>query len=149
MKTDHLIMFNCRTEAGCSRIHKHMQAVPRPTEFTLFPDKEGPDFQRLGRQGKISADLSYSLLGTHKSLCTEAQAAWQSSFKGTSEYFPHNMVLTKRWNMVFPRRKAEVQGAGADATGMMGMVWVTNDNQMDHWKAFGPVKVLAELGIAR
>jgi ATP adenylyltransferase/5',5'''-P-1,P-4-tetraphosphate phosphorylase II len=158
MKTDHFIMFNCGTEAGCSRFHKHMQVIPRPTEFTLFPDKEGLDsravpfmyyIKRLGGQGKTSADLSYSLLETYKSLCTEAQAAWQSSIEGTSEYFPHNMVLTQRWIMVFPRRKAEVQGAAANAAGMMGMVWVTNDNQMDHWKAFGPVKVLAELGIAR
>lgn len=157
MKTDHFIIFNCGTEAGCSRLHKHMQVIPRPTGFTLFPDKEDLDssatpfmyyIKRLDSQGKTSSDLPYSLLETYKRLCTEAQAAWQSSVSETSEYFPHNMVLTQRWIMVIPRRKAEVQGASANAAGMMGMVWVTNDNQLDQWKAFGPVKVLAELGVA-
>jgi ATP adenylyltransferase/5',5'''-P-1,P-4-tetraphosphate phosphorylase II len=157
MKTDHFIIFNCGPEAGCSRIHKHMQVIPRPTDFTLFPDKEGLDLsavpfkyyiKRLSGQGKTSANLPYSLLETYKSLCTEARAAWQSSAKGKSEYLPHNMVLTKRWILVLPRRKCEVNGASANAAGMMGMVWVTNENQMDHWKEFGPAKVLAELGIA-
>lgn len=158
LRNEHFIMFNCGGEAGCSRQHKHMQVIPCSEGFTLFPDQEGLNpkdipfkhyIRRLDQEKDYSTDgKSSSLLEMYENLCKEARVAWQASGAAPTTYFPHNMMLTKRWMMVVPRRRAATQGASANAAGMMGMVWVTNAEQMARWKKYGPVKVLAELGVA-
>ncbi|OQV01041.1 hypothetical protein CLAIMM_06458 [Cladophialophora immunda] len=40
---EHFVMFNCGSEAGCSRLHKHMQVIPCSEGLTLFPDLETRD----------------------------------------------------------------------------------------------------------
>ncbi|OAP65495.1 hypothetical protein AYL99_01467 [Fonsecaea erecta] len=152
---EHFVMFNCGNEAGCSRSHKHMQVIPCSDGFELFPDLETLDpegiafsyfVQRL--QPEVQETLD-SLLPVYQWLRHEAHAVWRTCSEDTLDYFPHNMVLTKRWMMVIPRRKVAVQGASANAAGMMGMVWVTNTQQVEQWQRLGLTKVLAELGVAR
>ncbi|KIW89483.1 uncharacterized protein Z519_09639 [Cladophialophora bantiana CBS 173.52] len=151
---EHFIMFNCGNEAGCSRLHKHMQVIPCLDGFTLFPDVEGLDpesvpFRYFIRRIEPGTDGALdSLLPIYERLRNEAYEAWQAYTGDTLDYFPHNMMLTKRWMMVVPRRRvAAAQGATANAAGMMGMVWVTNTQQMDRWQQPGPAQVLAELGV--
>ncbi|KIW27876.1 uncharacterized protein PV07_07574 [Cladophialophora immunda] len=151
---EHFVMFNCGSEAGCSRLHKHMQVIPCSEGLTLFPDLETRDpegipfryfIQRLQPEAEGTLD---SLLPMYERLRDEALAVWQTCSGDTPGYFPHNMMLTKRWMMVVPRRRVAVQGASANAAGMMGMIWVTNTQQMEQWQKLGPAKVLAGLGVA-
>jgi ATP adenylyltransferase len=151
---EHFIMFNCGNEAGCSRLHKHMQVIPCSKDLTLFPDQDGLEpadvpFKYFVRRIDSSTQaLPDRLHAMYHSLHREALQAWQSFSKTTTlEYFPHNVMLTKRWIMVVPRRRAEIAGASANAAGMMGMVWLTNPQQLDKWKEYGPARVLEELGV--
>ncbi|OAG38800.1 hypothetical protein AYO21_06995 [Fonsecaea monophora] len=151
---EHFIMFNCGNEAGCSRLHKHMQVIPCSDGLTLFPDLEAlnPEnipfryfIQPLQPEAESTLD---SLLPVYERLRNEAYTVWQRCSGDTLSYFPHNMMLTKRWMMVVPRRRVAVQGASANAAGMMGMVWMTNTQQLEQWQKLGPAQVLAELGVA-
>ncbi|OCT52931.1 putative phosphorylase [Cladophialophora carrionii] len=150
---EHFVMFNCGNEAGCSRLHKHMQVIPYSTDVTLFPDQAGLNpmdipFKYFIRPIDSSIHASPGRLhAIYCSLHGEALQAWQSCTETTLEYFPHNVMLTKRWIMVVPRRRAAFQGASANAAGMMGMVWLTNPRQLDRWKEIGPSRVLEELGV--
>lgn len=158
LKSRYFVIFNCGHEAGCSRLHKHMQVIPYPDTTTLFPDRQSLDpgdipfkyyVKRFDdRQDSPAAKLSGALIENYENLCEVAYEAWQASTTGFLTYFPHNVVLTKGWIMVIPRRRAEMQGASANAAGMMGMVWVTASQQLDCWKIHGPLKILSELGVA-
>jgi len=158
LKSRYFVIFNCGREAGCSRLHKHMQVIPYAEKLTLFPDRQPLDpgdvpfkyyIERLDdQQDSPAANFSRALIEKYENLCGVAHEAWQASTTGLLAYFPHNVVLTKRWIMVIPRRRAEMQGASANAAGMMGMVWVSTSQQLDCWKIHGPLNILAELGIA-
>ncbi|EXJ60268.1 hypothetical protein A1O7_04420 [Cladophialophora yegresii CBS 114405] len=150
---EHFVMYNCGSEAGCSRLHKHLQVIPCSNGLTMFPEQHGLDpmdipFKYFIRPIDSSTHASPGRLhAMYQTLHGEAQQAWQSCTETTLEYFPHNVMLTKRWIMVVPRRRAAFQGASANAAGMMGMVWLTNAQQLDKWKEIGPARVLEELGV--
>jgi ATP adenylyltransferase/5',5'''-P-1,P-4-tetraphosphate phosphorylase II len=150
---EHFIMFNCGSEAGCSRLHKHLQVIPCSEDFPLFPDQDELDpsevpFQYfIHRVDSTKEETAEDMLATYEDLRQQAFQAWQSAMGTTKDYFPHNMMLTKRWMMVVPRRRSAFQGASANAAGMMGLVWVTSQDQADKWTEARPTKVLEELGV--
>jgi ATP adenylyltransferase/5',5'''-P-1,P-4-tetraphosphate phosphorylase II len=59
----------------------------------------------------------------------------------------HNVVMVKEWIIVIPRTSKGVDGCGANGLGMMGMVWVKDQEERDCWTKFGPSKYLIQLGI--
>lgn len=135
-----------------------MQVIPYSEGHSLFPDMEHLNpkdipfkyyIKRLDDQNaSVTSKTPENLREIYDNLCKEAQRAWQATTSDASDHLPHNMVLTKNWIMVIPRRRAGTQGASANAAGMMGMVWVTKQQELDCWTTYGPVKVLAELGVA-
>lgn len=63
---------------------------------------------------------------------------------------PHNMILTRRWMLVLPRRRAAVnKEAGANAIGMLGVIAVGTRKEMDHWVRLGLTEGLRQLGVAK
>ena len=60
---------------------------------------------------------------------------------------PHNVVLTKEWIMLIPRRSNDFEGVTANAACMVGSVWLMKEAQLDRWRALGPNKVLSQLGV--
>jgi hypothetical protein len=51
---------------------------------------------------------------------------------------PHNMILTKGWMVVLPRRRAAVnKEAGVNALGMLGYIAVATDNEILNWVSAG------------
>lgn len=155
LEQDYFVMFNCGNEAGCSRLHKHMQVIPCSGGFTLFPDrdtkKEKVPFRhflrRIPNGGPRSTEGgSIPLVGVYQELLEDAFSGKKRSKNDGVQYYPHNVVLTTRWLMVIPRRKATFHGASANAAGMMGMIWVTSDHELQCWKDQGLSNVLGELG---
>lgn len=64
----------------------------------------------------------------------------------------HNVVMTKDWFVVIPRARPTIEGINGhivNATGMLGLIWNNNQEQVKGWKDVGPAKVLSQLGIAR
>lgn len=157
MQSEHFVIFNCGPKAGCSRLHKHMQMFPKLDDFGLFPDQgyeesaAAPYKYFLARvDGALAerGDTASMLSETHKRLWFEARDMWATSGEDGTGHFPHNVVLTKQWVMVVPRRKCNINGATANAAGMMGTIWVSNQRQIDEFLTLGPANVLSQLGVS-
>jgi ATP adenylyltransferase len=63
---------------------------------------------------------------------------------------PHNMIMTKRWMIVVPRRRAAINKAvAANALGMLGYIAVATKSEMDEWIRTGPTGALKEFGVSK
>lgn len=63
---------------------------------------------------------------------------------------PHNVILTKRWMIVLPRRRGAInKEAGANALGMLGVIAVATTKEIDNWVRLGLRNSLAELGVPK
>lgn len=78
----------------------------------------------------------------------ETYASMLSQFK-FQRFDPHNMILTDKWMMVIPRRKAWIDEIAANAAAMIGMVWCNSQAQFDGWARRGIPNVLMEMGVPR
>lgn len=63
---------------------------------------------------------------------------------GGSDY---NVVLVHDWMLLIPRRFAGFKGNGANAAGMLGMVWVQDQWERNRWTKLGYIKYLSMLGV--
>jgi ATP adenylyltransferase/5',5'''-P-1,P-4-tetraphosphate phosphorylase II len=152
-------MYNCGSDAGCSRNHKHMQILPMPKSedgFSFFPDRED-GYSRvpyahfmhyfnspiMGRliDGKQLHEIYLRLLRLGRQVMRIAEDDKET-------FFPHNVILVQEWMLLIPRRKRAYNGLSANAAGMMGMVVVQDEADLEKWTDSGPAKVLSELGIA-
>ncbi|KAF6840615.1 ap4a phosphorylase 2 [Colletotrichum plurivorum] len=155
---EYLAIFNCGRDAGCSRLHKHMQIFPAPGDFVLWPDDEAsqpPPFRCFIKRfddGKIPetgelAKVYGDMLRDAASLVPGREEVVEEDGDGREVAVPHNVVLCRRWMVVVPRTQAGVGGADANAAGMMGMVWASGEDVLERWMAFGPRRVLGEVGV--
>ena len=69
-----------------------------------------------------------------------------SILRGTSGTPAHNVVIVTEWILVIPRVHGRRGQAGANAAGMLGMIWVKNEEERDTWLDFGIVSHLQYLG---
>ncbi|KAF3928283.1 hypothetical protein AA313_de0208726 [Arthrobotrys entomopaga] len=155
-ETPSMMIYNCGVDAGSSQGHKHMQVFPKPDNdegrFKLFPDKA-----ELSQDEAVtlpSVPYKHFVVGLPKKASHEdivkrhgkvlelAKEALETV--GGSAY---NVVMTKDWVMVIPRRSKGVDGVGANAAGMMGMVWVGSEKERESWTNFGLTRYLQTLGV--
>ena len=157
---NYMLIFNCGRASGCSRSHKHMKLFPRPSpsSFHLFPDSPSDKPAKVPYLYDLFHHSPSFPLGPFDNPDTPTSIAtfYESSLsrfrallniEGDDEHIPHNMIMTREWTIVIPRRAAQVNGLSANATGMMGMVWVSKMEEVEQWKREGPWKILGELGL--
>ncbi|KAM0489643.1 hypothetical protein ACHAP8_012383 [Fusarium lateritium] len=158
---DYTAFFNCGQDGGCSRLHKHMQLIPKPQDsFAAFMDNEDvaePDvpFQWFYHRFESPSPRHSDLLNTYNKLLEKATDVGQglSEHAGslpTGAAIPHNMLVTNQWMIVLPRRRAAVnKEAGANSISMMGVNAVATREEIDNWIRIGPVNALRELGVPK
>ncbi|RDL41005.1 uncharacterized protein BP5553_00984 [Venustampulla echinocandica] len=153
-------MYNCAEQSGCSRKHKHMQILPKPE--AINPDAEAFRFFPDVRDRQIQVPYVYFLhyfypLRKGQPMDSEAVFATYSNLLrqyrtmlGIAEHATcaHNVLLTKEWIIVIPRRKGNYKGIMANATAMMGQPTVSSQELFKIWTDEGPVKCLGEFGIS-
>lgn len=153
---DYVAFFNCGQEAGCSRLHKHLQVMPLPAgTFAAFLDSEASGleprvpFEWLYRRVDSGCEMSSdSLVGVYEMLLREATRVAGCAESGV--VCPHNMIMTRRWMIVVPRRRGAInKEAGANSLGMLGVIAVATMKEVDAWVRLGLTKSLAELGVPR
>lgn len=156
----HYVLYNCTATSGCSRKHKHMQALKKPgigeaeesSSFRFFPDTEIPSIcapyqyhlHRFGPPTQLQATGVYELYVDMLSKCKK-QIGFQEN--DTASLCPHNLILTKEWMILIPRLSNEYNGIGANATAMMGMPMMATREILQLWIDNGPARVLRELGV--
>lgn len=159
---DYVVFYNCGQDGGCSRLHKHMQLIPMPKHtFASFLDcadgEEPPSVPFMWIYHRFENDpLTPSRLCTiYNDLLSRADELG----RGRGEHAdimppdaacPHNVIFTKRWMVVIPRRRAGVnKKAGANAMGMLGYIAVATEKEVEVWVRLGVRKTLAQLGVAK
>ncbi|KAF2798564.1 hypothetical protein K505DRAFT_267399 [Melanomma pulvis-pyrius CBS 109.77] len=149
--SDMYLIFNCSEEAGCSRVHKHMQGLRGPpTAFEAFVggdrERSAIPFQYFVHhfaQGFGKAEAK-ELLGVYEDLLRQTRGVLG---KTVTDVCPHNVILWRDWIIVVPRRRAAVGSASANAAGMLGSIWVPDRSGVDEWLRLGGRSILKELGV--
>ena len=138
-----------------------MQLIPKPKDsFAAFlDDKDGKvpnvPFQWLHHRFNFSDMSPEGLLSIYHDLlrkATEVGAGLSENAKKLppGAVIPHNMLVTKNWMVVLPRRRAAInKEAGANALDMVGVIAVATQKEIDNWINIGPAKALAELGVPK
>lgn len=162
VESDYIAIYNCGKDAGCSRLHKHMQVMPMPRQhFANFLDGE------TGQEPKVSFQWYYHRFGpfkdvtiselveTYSQLRSKALETYEASIRMAHRVSPdvscpHNVILSRRWMMVIPRRRGDVDSdIAANALGMLGVIAVAKEQAIEKWIQLGPVESLAILGVPR
>ncbi|KAF4995290.1 hypothetical protein FGRMN_5255 [Fusarium graminum] len=150
---EQLVFFNCKAEAGCSRDHKHLQAIPK-TSFDGQPwfnlDHCGDSLPFTYHEAKFAQDLgpeaSFKLYkeGLQHVECSLGQKTTED--EGAP---PHNMIMDRGRMVVIPRRAAGICALGANSCGMLGMIWVQSEEAMHKWLEAGPDNILTAGGMPK
>lgn len=156
------MFFNCTAAAGASREHKHLQVLPAPGACEGYPEgfRFFPDCDKSSEDGELlfthfvqkfdalpdgHAKDSEGLLDIYARLLQRARQAL--GVGPSDDSCPHNFILTKRWMTVIPRRTDKYHNITANAAGMIGSVFLHNQDQLEAWKGIGPMNVLTGLGL--
>ncbi|MCJ1261987.1 hypothetical protein MMC22_001856 [Lobaria immixta] len=150
-----IVLYNCGVEAGSSQGHKHLQIFPRPRpeDFNLFPDTE--DLSLDEPSSVLNVPYQHWVIGIPPNApATEVVARYQQLLKKTreamsktSESTAYNVLLVSQWILIIPRTHQARDNATANGAGMMGLVWVHDQQERDDWTRLGMTKHLAYLGI--
>ena len=160
-REDYVAFYNCGQDGGCSRLHKHLQLMPMPEDsFAAFLNSKGGKepsvpFQWFYRHFESQHLTPASLTKVYTDLLKQATEVGE----GRSEHAdtalpraacPHNMILTNRWMLVIPRRRAAInKEAGVNAMGMLGLITVATKNEINNWVQLGLTEALREVGVPK
>lgn len=61
----------------------------------------------------------------------------------------YNFLMARDWLMMIPRTNASCNGVGVNALGMLGILWLANDEQLQTWSAAGFDDILVHVGLRR
>lgn len=139
---DYAVFYNCGQDGSCSRLHKHMQLIPMPKDsFAAFLERAGgeePDvpFVWFYHSFQDQPTTPASLLMVYDDLLRRADRVGRgrgqhADVAPPGAACPHNMILTKRWMIVIPRRRAGInKEAGANSMGMLGYIAVATKDEI-------------------
>jgi len=163
-EVDGLAFYNAGKLAGASQRHKHLQIAPLPW---------GPASRRLPVEDALAVDE----LGDEPRLRTwpymhaalRIDAAWLSDAETAGERLlakylallqvfdiridrqgllpPYNLLATREWMVLVPRRHEEFEGIAVNALGFAGSLLVRSDAQLAYLREIGPLAVLREVGL--
>lgn len=149
-----LFFYNGGEAAGASQPHKHLQIVPQtfPVETAIhtaqFMDGIGqsPQLPYTHRIAKLSPEDSpeqwlsrYRQLLSHLNI-DDPTGQWRGS-----QSCPYNLLGTRDWVMIVPRRQDHYLGISVNSLGFAGSLLVKNQIQMDQLKQIGPMALLKEV----
>lgn len=152
-----LFFFNGGEAAGASQPHKHLQIVPQtlPIEAAIhtanFVDGIGqsPQLPYAHRIAKLSRENSPEhWLQRYRQLLSSLEIDDPTDQWQDSQRFPYNLLGTRDWFMVVPRRHDNYLGISVNSLGFAGSLLVKNQAQMDQLKQIGPMALLKEVGKA-
>jgi len=149
LSRDYIAIFNCGDKSGCSRMHKHMQLLPRPDDFVLWPELVGwerPPLSFKFCEETLSPRMSANAVAR---ICEELvrQARAGEGLYDDDSHFPHNVIITRDWILVIPRSASGHDGVSMNAAGFLGMCWGPTQVFADRWAAVGPLIAMAGCGV--
>lgn len=163
-EVDGLAFYNAGKRAGASQRHKHLQIAPLPW---------GPGSRRLPVEDALAVEElgKEPLLRTrpYTHAAVQLDAAWLSDAETAGERLqekyaallrvfdieiegerllpPYNLLATRTWMVLVPRRHEVFEGIAVNALGFAGSMLVRSDTQLAHLQEIGPLAVLREVGV--
>jgi ATP adenylyltransferase len=137
---DGLAFYNSGPVAGASQAHKHLQLVATPLDG-------GPDRVPLEKQ-IVSQKLPYlRAVGPMPRSADDALGAYHRlrAQLGLRTDGPYNLLATRDWMMMVPRRSESFQGVSLNALAFAGSLLTKNEADLARLKAAGPMRALAEV----
>ncbi|KAF5671857.1 ATP adenylyltransferase II [Fusarium denticulatum] len=158
--TDYVVFFNCGKDGGCSRLHKHVQLMPLPADgfavdFLNSDSAKEPNvpFEWFYHRFQDNTAAASKVTEICQHLLQQATEAWKASTGKNvpdGQACPHNVAFTSRWIVVISRRKATVnKEAGVNSLGILGVIAVATEKEIEKWVKLGLTSSLEELGVPR
>jgi sulfate adenylyltransferase (ADP) / ATP adenylyltransferase len=168
---DGLGFYNAGSEAGASQDHRHLQVVPfpvgpgpapTPVEGTVaavvedpsratlpaFPFRhavmplpqtawQGDDPDLRARRTAEAMRLAYRALAARTGVRLAAGRPTD----------PYNLLATRRWMLLVPRRREGFEGVSINALGFAGSILIRNKAQWEAVQRIGPIGVLRQVAV--
>ncbi len=131
---DWLAFYNAGQAAGASQARKHLQLVPLP----LAPEVPAPvPLEPLISRGALPFRHALAPLGG-----SDAMQAIYRELMAQCPQAPYNLLATRRWMLVVPRRHERYQSISINALGFAGSLFVRNSAELELVRRAGPMNVL-------
>ena len=161
-----LAFYNSGKSAGASQAHKHLQLTPLPTLSGGIDPPFSPSIQNLLQaKGKLKTfpfihaispcDIDWA--GSEAKAASRFYAMYQDLLLAigcwpqkddTEKPLPYNLLMTRDWMMLIPRRIEFFQSISINALGFVGSLLVRNAKELALLKKVGPLSLLCHVGIA-
>ncbi len=171
---DGFAFFNGGALAGASQPHKHLQVIPLP----MVPNDPQPHarlpieplIQSALRQGRNCVpELPFQhaiaplqllpetdrgqavqqLQTAYHDLLQACGLAIGDGMTATPASGAYNLLATRDWLFLVPRRRDGIGKIGINSLGFAGALLVKNATQLAHLRSQQPLEILAQVGIAR
>jgi ATP adenylyltransferase len=123
---DWLAFYNAGRDAGASQARKHLQLAPAAVPLEPFITGGALPFRHA------YATLP-SLDAMHR-VYRELIAPWPA--------LPYNLLATRRWMLVVPRREERYETISVNALGFAGSLYVRNSAELEVVRRAGPMNLL-------
>ncbi len=159
---DGLAFYNGGAEAGASQPHKHLQIVPLPLarevpglpfadllEATVFEQGVG-HMPGLGFDHavlRIDPAWLHDPSGHAPVLAEAVERIWRAlgyDPTGPHQPAPYNLLATRRWLWLVPRRRAGLSGLPVNALGYAGGLLARDEAAFERLREIGPMALLAD-----
>ncbi|WP_455204498.1 ATP adenylyltransferase family protein [Kaarinaea lacus] len=157
--------------AGASQVHKHLQLIPLPIDSGGYYDvPTAALIESASYHNGVSNSCGFPFVhAAHKldeNILRHTQRApeylWQCyqrllestgivalNIKGEARQSqPYNLLLTKRWMMLVPRRQECYDNISINALGFAGSFFVRDDTQYQLIRTVGPTAILRGVSLA-
>ncbi len=156
--------YNSGPGAGSSQPHKHLQIVPLPLSDSAFRTPMDALIAAAGPSAAVSAVTGIPFTHVYSPLrpstpadpetgAVEALACYQSLLAQAgvcsvragdkvSVPTPYNLLVTRHWMMLVPRRREHYEHISVNALGFVGSLFVRDDSQLQTLLAHGPMEIL-------
>ncbi|ABC33287.1 ATP adenylyltransferase (5',5'''-P-1,P-4-tetraphosphate phosphorylase II) [Hahella chejuensis KCTC 2396] len=153
-EVDGLVFFNGGKLAGASQKHKHLQTIPLPLSSCL-KDKKTPLDAFLASSPNAENSLPFRHAFIRFADPLPEPAALHDTYRQWLQKLrlaaapgaqpaPYNLLATRRWMMLVPRREERFQGISINALGFAGALLCGKEEQLLTIKKAGPMNVLRE-----
>jgi len=140
---DWLAFYNGGTAAGASQGRKHLQLVPLP----LAPELDvAVPLEPLIRAGALPFRHAFAPLASagemqaqYRELLARCAIGALSDGRQTA---PYNLLATRRWMLIVPRRCEHYESISINALGFAGSLFVRSDTELELVRRVGPMAVL-------
>lgn len=158
---DGLGFYNGGTVAGASQPHKHLQLVPlplgqcgpaipiEPLIRTAVTAADGGRIPGLGfthfwtpLPGPVAAGAAELAFGSYLRLLEAAGAEPRHVNGELRPPSAYNLLLTRQWMLLVPRKSECVEGVSVNALGFAGSFSVRNQQELETLRAYGLMRAL-------